>query len=489
MSSEQPDYYRILGVSPQDSLETIQAAYIQARKKIPTKNKTVLQLIQTAYEVLGDPDRRAIYDDLLQEVQQPELQIDLDLSRDTLSISDQDQLLYLLVEITTDRQKENPQNQRPLNLCFVVDRSTSMKGERLHRVKEAASLIFEKLTPDDVVSLISFSDRADVVIAATDNTNIRLLRSRINSINASGGTEIYQGLAAAYQQLNSVSPSGYNNHLILLTDGRTYGDESQCLEMAQKMATQGIDMSAFGIGAEWNDQFLDELVAPSGGRSDFIESPEQVLRYLQERIQGLGTVHARNIRLLSHFSQVATITYGFKLSPFTQPLELLSGEIKLGNLEGRSPLSFLLEVRIVPQPREARIRLPIELVADMATTAVNSQEKSYRTNAQCLVLSEASPSEAPSPHITKAVRMMTLYRMNEKAWTDAQAGDLDQATRRMNHLTTRLLEAGETRLAQQTQMEANRLAHLGTMSLEGRKAIKYGTRALINESLTLDKDD
>jgi Ca-activated chloride channel homolog len=485
MSGEQPDYYRILGVSPQSSLETIRAAYEHAKKSVAADSQ---QLLRTAYEVLSDSERRAVYDDLLQEARQPDLQISIGLSRDTLSVSDQEQLIYMLVEVTADQQQKDRQNQHPLNLCFVVDRSTSMNGERLQRVKEAVIHIFEKLTPKDVVSLVSFSDRADVVIAATDNTNLRLLRSRINSINSSGGTEIYHGLAAAYRQLNTVNLSRYNNHLILLTDGHTYGDEEQCLQLAQEMATRGIGLSAFGIGTEWNDQFLDNLVTPSGGRSDFIETAEQVLQYLQERIQGLGTVHARNLRLLSHFSQTAQIAYGLKITPFAQPL-LNSDEIKLGDLEGRSPLSFLLEVRVAPQPRETRVRLPLELLVDMGGTAVKSQTKSYKADAQCLVLAEVSSQELPSPYLAKAVRIMTLYRLNEKAWADAQAGNLDQATRRMNHLTTRFLEAGETRLAQQTQVEVNRLAHVGTISLEGRKAIKYGTRALINETLKLNLNE
>lgn len=489
MSSEQPDYYHVLGVSPQASLETIQAAYQQARKSAETKGKTAQHLLQSAYEVLSDPQRRATYNRLIQDAQQPDLQIDLELSRDTLSITDQEQLVYLLVEVTADQQKVDQQSQRPLNLCFVIDRSTSMKGERIQRVKEAAMLLFEKLTPEDMVSLVSFSDRADVVIATTNNANLRLLQSRINTIIPSGSTEIYQGLSTAYQQLSSVDLSRYYNHLILLTDGHTYGDEEQCQELAQKMAAQGIGITAFGIGTEWNDQFLDDLVAPSGGHSGFIESPEQLLHHLQNRIQGLGTIYARNVRLLNQFSKAATISYGLKITPFTQPLDLRLDEIKLGDLEGRSPLSFLLEVRVAPQPREARLRLPLKLVANMEGAMGNGQEKNYKAEAQCLVLADASLPETPSRYLTKAIRIMTLYRLNEKAWTDAEDGKLDQATRRMNHLTTRLLEGGETELARQAQMEASRLAHMGSMSPEGRKTIKYGTRALINETLNLDENE
>lgn len=490
MSNEQPDYYRVLGVTPQAPLETIQAAFKRLQKKAKTTDTAdtiaTYETLKTAYEVLSNPQRRAVYDSLLQETRQPGLLVNLDLSRDTLSVSDQDQLIYLLVEVTTGSQADEQQNQRPLNLSFVIDRSTSMKGDRIRYVKEAAGLIFDKLAPQDMVSLISFSDRADVIIPTTSNTNYKLLHNRVNAILPSGGTEIYHGLSAAYNQLIQNNLAHYNNHLILLTDGHTYGDEAQCLQLAQKMAEQSIGISAFGIGAEWNDQFLDKLVSASGGHSDFIETPDQVLTYLQERIQGLGTIHGRNIRLVNRFPKLATLSYGFKLSPFTQPLDLLPDEIKLGDLEGRSALSFLLEVRITAQPRETRLRLPIELLATMSGS---TQEKRYKTEAQCLVLSEAPAAENPSSYLMKAVRIMNMYRMNEKTWSEIEAGNLDQATRRMRHLTTRLLEAGETRLAQQAQMEAERLSRLGTMSLEGRKSIKYGTRALINVTMELSQDD
>jgi hypothetical protein len=97
------------------------------------------------------------------------------------------------------------------------------------------------------------------------------------------------------------------------------------------------------------------------------------------------------------------------------------------------------------------------------------------------VLSEV-PKEMPPDDIVEAVRVMNMYRMNEKVWQEVEAGRLDVASTRMHHLSTRLLEAGETALAQQAQREMDRIANAGTMSLEGRKKLKYGTRALISRS-------
>ena len=54
------------------------------------------------------------------------------------------QVIYVLVEITPDmRYARDEQREVPLNLALVIDRSTSMRGPRLERVKQAVHRIIE----------------------------------------------------------------------------------------------------------------------------------------------------------------------------------------------------------------------------------------------------------------------------------------------------------------------------------------------------------
>jgi hypothetical protein len=78
--------------------------------------------------------------------------------------------------------------------------------------------------------------------------------------------------------------------------------------------------------------------------------------------------------------------------------------------------------------------------------------------------------------------------MNEKVWDEVEAGQLQAATERLRRLTTRLLESGHSRLAQQAYAETERLATMGTLSLEGRKKLKYGTRSLLSRTISLNHD-
>ncbi|WP_420629310.1 VWA domain-containing protein [Candidatus Leptofilum sp.] len=476
------EYYAILGVAPQATLEEIQSAFASLRVKIPkekrdkAKNPAYARLAN-AYEVLSDPARRATYDSLLAETKSLDVvNLQVTASRDRIKVSDTEQVVYLLLDISPPAQDTK---QLPLNLSLVLDKSTSMQGSRLSHVKTAVELIVNKLAPTDTLSIVSFSDRADVDVPAGKVENPTAVVGQLRGVQASGGTEIYQGLQAAVKELRKVDLAKHTNYLILLTDGHTYGDVEQCLELARRAARENIGISAFGLGTEWNDQFLDTLVSPSGGQSNFVEQPGDIVQHLQKRIQGLGTVYAKNLQLKATLHRQATIQYGFKLEPFAQPLALDDEFLKLGNLEGRSPLAALLELKIAPSPTETRLKLNIEVIAHIP--GPQKREQAFKQAHPLMVLSDVA-QEMPPENIVEAVRVMNMYRMNEKVWQEVEAGRLDVATTRMHHLSTRLLEAGETELAHQAQQEMDQISRAGTMSLAGRKKLKYGTRALIGKA-------
>lgn len=483
------DYYAILGIDPKANAVTIRNAFETLQKSFdpaernPTRNPEYQRLLN-AYEVLSDPTRRVTYDALLLETTMVDLDVQLMVSRTHLELTDTDQRLYLLVDIRPPKQ--SGANHLPLNLALVIDRSTSMQGRRLEAVKAAIEMVLAKLSPSDMLSITTFSDRAVVASPVEAVVNKAAIISRLNSIQASGGTEIYQGLQTAVTEMKKLPLANYSNHLILLTDGQTYGDDKECLALAKKMAAEGIGLTAFGIGADWNDQFLDKLVAPSSGHSAFIEQPTSVVNYLQERISGLGTIYAQNMRLVADFPEFMSVQYAFKILPFAQPLVIENQEIRLGNVEGRSRLTFLLEMNIVPQTMERRLTVPVNFVADVPVRQM--QQQNFNHTVRLHVLKEVE-KQLPPEEIVEAVRTLNMYRMNERVWEDVESGDIDAATQRMRHLTTRLLEAGETQLAQQANLEMDRIATAGTMSLDGRKKLKFGTRALVNRTAYFDKLD
>ena len=484
------DFYRILGLKANAPAEAIQEAFTVLTAKIPpesrTKDNPTYYRIVQAYRILSDPDRRAAYNAFLASKAPQLLRLDTELSSQKLPLLDTTQIAYLLINVKPPQQEDRTHN--PLNLSLVIDRSTSMRGVRLERVKAAVNLILDKLAPNDVLSVISFSDRAEIVLPAGNvSENKPALGTKIRGMQASGGTEIFQGLEAGVTQLNQVPLANYTNHLVLLTDGHTYGDADKCLTLAEKTAAQGIGISAFGIGYEWNDEFLDQLVRPSGGRSDHIEKPGQIIEFLEKHINGLGDVYARNVRLHLDLPQAITLQYGFKLAPFAQAVHAENKEIKLGNIEGRASLKLLLELNVQPHQAETQITIPLKITADIP--GQKRPRKTFPKKVQLDIQADPPETELPS-ELVSAVRVLNIYRLNEKVWDEVEAGELEMATQRMRHLSTRLLEVGEAQLAHQAHTEVMRLEKMGDMSEEGRKKLKYGTRSLFTgllEDLDLEK--
>lgn len=131
------------------------------------------------------------------------------------------------------------------------------------------------------------------------------------------------------------------------------------------------------------------------------------------------------------------------------------------------------------------IQLPLAVVADIPQFQQQNQEFSAFTT---LDVVSGQPLSEPPMAMIEAVQVLNLYRMSEKAWQEMETGHLERATKRMERLTTRLFEAGYDQLAQNARLETEILQKQGTISMEGRKKLKYGTRALMTQrSLKLEE--
>jgi Ca-activated chloride channel family protein len=93
---------------------------------------------------------------------------------------------------------------------------------------------------------------------------------------------------------------------------------------------------------------------------------------------------------------------------------------------------------------------------------------------------DSPESEPPPPKIVQALSRLMLYRMQERARRDLDRGNVDSATRQLQVLANNLLTQGERSLAQTILLEVDHLQKQKSLTIEGSKNIKYGTRSLIN---------
>jgi len=188
----------------------------------------------------------------------------------------------------------------PLNLCLVIDRSGSMEGPPLEYVKQACSYVVDLLTPNDVLSIVTFEETVDVLMAPQRVTNRQLVKEGIQRLVPGNTTNLYDGVSLAAQQLAQVQEHGRATRMIVLSDGDpTAGikDYSAIVNLAAEIKSKGITSTFLGFGPDYNEELLAGMAKKSGGNYYFIPRPELIPEIFRTELEKLMTVVARNLRL------------------------------------------------------------------------------------------------------------------------------------------------------------------------------------------------
>ena len=481
------NYYARLGVPKSASFDDVRFAYHQAARRLhpdSNKNPGAVELflqVQEAYETLSNPAKREKYDKTLPDDidNLPEILVNTIFSREILPIMSSPQLVYVLLDLLALPEPDEFHNKRPpINICLVLDTSTSMTGDRLDAVKSTATYLIKAMHPNDYFSMVTFNDRAETILPASRGLDYSFVQSRISIIHTSGGTEIFKGLMAAIDEIEKNRERVLLNHLILITDGRTYGDENKCLELADQANQNGITITCLGVGGDWNDQFLDDLAKRTGGSSAYADQPGKIQQILEEKFGLMQFTYANNVYFESTTPPNVQLRYAFRLLPDASSLGL-DERINFGDIPLGRSLSILMEFYI-EEVKKGTSSLTIadgELHFNIPSRPIPRISSRLTMTRPVAVDPQINP---PPQVLVRAMSHLSLYRLQEQAQMELEEGKIEKATRRLNNLEANLLTSGQPKLAKTVRFELEKLIHGNALSEEGKKQIKYGTRSLIN---------
>jgi len=486
--------YDHLGLPRDATQDEIRQAYRQLVMRLHpdtnvNKGETELFIdVQHAYERLSNPKEKADYDQQLPtstDISSP-LIINTLYSQPSLVRLSEPQLFYALLELAITPDTESLISSTPLNISLVVDCSTSMQGVRLDTVKLTAIDILRQLRPNDVFSLVKFNDWAELLITPGNLGDIKSAEMKVQLLQAGGGTEIFKGLDMGYSQVEQFRSNQRVNHLVLITDGRTYGDEANCETLADQCSTLGIGISVLGIGSQWNDKFLDHITSKTGGICKFIPDGGDIRNSILEEISRLGSNLTEQINLTfqaSHEVQLASI---YRTQPEPSSLDPVT-PVNLGYMPRHAVMSVLFEfvIKEIPKSIKDFILLNGFLNIEIPRHTVKTKYIERIIFGRPITLEPAK--EIPPAAILNALSFISLVQMQERAREEMSKGDIDAAARHMEILATHLTRKGEKMLAQSVMNEVAFIRHNQSFSEEGEKRIKYGTRSLLLPAKT-DKD-
>lgn len=486
-SNFQPDFYDRLGVDPSIDNQKLQQQYRLLAKLFhpdvstePNAHEEFIR-VREAYQALSDAETRDEYDAWLKDnmrVARP-FQVRHFVGPHVLREDIGEQRLYLLLEATASILDQS--DATPINLMLVLDRSSSMRGERLYRIRQATQLIGDRLGDNDTFGIITFNDYSDVLLPAGTSPRAARVKSALNDIVAEGGTEIARGFSAGLNELSRLHRSNTNHvtHLILLTDGQTYGDAQKCLRLAERAHREGVGITFFGVGTDWNDGLLDEMAERAGGTVQFIDDPSHALEYFDEEILRLQRTVAQNAEISVSSSSDSRLLAVHQIAPGLRsiaPERREANTFRLGNVPINPSLQLLLEFSVTPTAKRS-----VALAARINVRArpIGSEEDVQlpRIIVMPIARIDVDTLEYP-PAVVHAARRARTLGIQREAWSAVDGGDVTKAIESLSFLATQFLGLGQEDLAAATKREIRELQRTGRLSPEGNKAIKYGTRQL-----------
>jgi Ca-activated chloride channel family protein len=211
--------------------------------------------------------------------------------------SPQEIVIKIDLSAIADRQKTR---RTPLNLAVVLDKSGSMTGAKLEKTKQAAMQLVDRLAPDDIFSLVIFSDHAQVLVPAQKVEDKDALKEKIDSIQADGSTALYAGVQMGADQLQEFFSDKRINRVILLSDGLANVGPSSTRELRRlgsDLAERGVSVTTIGVGDDYNEDLMAALAEASDANYYYVKDTEKLPAIFAKELGGMLAVAARDVRI------------------------------------------------------------------------------------------------------------------------------------------------------------------------------------------------
>ncbi len=402
-------------------------------------------------------------------------------------VLEQPQLIYILTELTPSEGIAN--TRLPMNFALLLDHSGSMAGEKLRTMKEAVKNIIDQLGPDDIISVITFESKTQVIAPAQPARDKAELKRKIDRIKDAGGTNMAPGLREALKQVAQQHREGRVSRIVLLTDGEATDNEEDSRRVADEAGARGIPIIGLGFGQDWNEEFLFDLAdrsilaAPGSrlGQADYIPAPKDANRIFQEVYQSMQVV-AQDVALTIRMVQGLEARRVWQVAPLIKDLGygVIQGRaivIPVGQLE-KGGAAYLAEIMLPPRPAG-----PVRIAQAEASFSIPGQGTQREMVDLILQFTQdASLYNSMDGHVMNVVEKVQAFKLQTQALDEAQMGNVGSATRKLRQAVTILLSQGETELADRMQQEADRLEQSGEISSEGKKTIMLTSRKTVRLS-------
>ena len=186
----------------------------------------------------------------------------------------------LPVEMTPRERKDT------VAIVFVLDTSGSMANyvetrQKIGLAIEGVRAGIRNLDEEDEAGILGFNIDVHTISDLTSDHDT--LRQTVSRLRPTGGTtKMKDATKRAYEMLKANDAK--QKHIVLLSDGKSDGDTSAFLDLAEQVAEAHIGITTIAIG-DANKELLTQFAENGGGHAVFVENIQQLPAILTEAVR------------------------------------------------------------------------------------------------------------------------------------------------------------------------------------------------------------
>jgi Ca-activated chloride channel family protein len=254
-------------------------------------------------------------------------------------------------------KQQDKQARIPANVAIVLDKSGSMGGDKIKYAREAAIMAIKRLDERDIVSVVSYDSKVQVVVPATSVRNHQSIYNAIRNVHANGNTALFAGVSKGANELRKFLSRNKVNRVILMSDGlANVGPQtaSELGELGASLAKEGISVTTIGLGLGYNEDLMTRLAGFSDGNHAFVENAEDLASVFQYEFGDVLSVVAQGVNI------------EIRCRNGVKPIRLLGREseiignrvtTRLNQLYSEQEKFVILEVEVPKQQAETELEL------------------------------------------------------------------------------------------------------------------------------------
>ena len=207
-------------------------------------------------------------------------------------------LTLTAAEIEKRIQQPIPQT----DLVIVLDRSGSMKGQKIHDARQAVLRLIDRLGTNDRLAVVTYSNGVDTLspLMPMNARHSRQVKAAVQRIYSGGGTNLGGGLQQGIRTLMQTDADGRQRKVILISDGlANHGvtDPSALGNMASGAVEHNYSVSTVGVGYDFNEVLMTTIADHGAGSYYFLEDPAHFAQVFEKEFESARNVAASNLEL------------------------------------------------------------------------------------------------------------------------------------------------------------------------------------------------